>query len=65
MPCTLNVYDMDDRRHYLVMRACNDDVYQSAKKDLEVTFGPSVWQKGRKEAGRYLEFRPVEYQKSR
>lgn len=60
----LRSYDVDDGRYYLLTRARNTPFYKLAREKLEATFGPSIWHDGMKEAGRYLEFRPLEYQKS-
>ncbi|CAD6573369.1 MAG: hypothetical protein ASARMPRED_006013 [Alectoria sarmentosa] len=60
----LRSYDVDEGRYYLLTRARNTPFYKLAREKLEATFGPSIWHDGMKEAGRYLEFRPLEYQKS-
>ena len=59
----VDVYDVDEERYYLLTRARNTPSYTLAKKELGAILGPSIWHDGKKEAGRYLEFRPLEYQK--
>ena len=59
----VNVYDVDEERYYPLTRARNTPAYKLAKKELKATLGPSIWHDGKKEAGRYLEFRPLEYRK--
>ena len=49
---------------YVIQRMRNAEVYGMAKERLEATLGPSVWYDSNSEAGKYLEFHPLEYQKS-
>ena len=49
---------------YVVQRMRNAEVYEMAKERLEATLGPSIWSDSNTEAGKYLEFHPLEYQES-
>lgn len=49
---------------YVLQRMRNAEIYEMAKEGLEATLGPSVWYDSNTEAGKYLEFHPLEYQKS-
>ena len=49
---------------HVVQRMRNAEVYEKAKERLEATLGPSIWYDSNTEAGKYLEFHPLEYQKS-
>ena len=48
---------------HVVQRMRNPEVYEMAKERLEATLGPSTWYDSNTEAGKYLEFHPLEYQK--
>ena len=48
----------------VIQRMRNAEVYEMAKVRLKATLGPWSWYDSNTEAGKYLEFRPLEYQKS-
>ena len=52
------------KRQFVIQRMRTAEVYEMAKQRLEATLGPSIWCDNNKEAGSYLEFHPLEYQKS-
>ena len=54
-----------EKSHHYGWGPKGDDKYKFIiKKQLEATLGPSIWYDSKKEAGFYLEFHPLEYQKS-
>ena len=48
----------------VIQRMRNAEVYEMAKERLQATLGPWIWYDSNTEAGKYLEFHPLEYQKS-
>lgn len=62
LPCLVTIWMRGG--FYLVIRARNIPVFRLAKKVPEATSGPSIWHDGKKESGRYFDFRPLENQKS-
>ena len=50
---------------YVVQRMRNAKVYEMAKARLELPLGPWSWYDSNTEAGKYLEFHPLEHQQSR
>ena len=61
---TRHVEEFIQLGRYVVQRMRNAEVYEMAKEGLEATLGPSIWYDSNTEAGKYLEFHPLEYQKS-
>lgn len=61
---TRHVFEFIYIGQYVIQRMRNAEVYEMAKERLEATLGPSIWYDSNKEAGSYLEFHPLEYQKS-
>ena len=61
---TRHVEEFIQLGRYVVQRMRNAEIYEMAKERLEATLGPSIWYNSNTEAGKYLEFHPLEYQKS-